>query len=133
MLFMVIETFRDQNVEAIYRRLREKGRMMPDGLSFIDSWVAADLGRCFQLMECNDAAKFQHWIAQWADLMEFEVVPVSDGDVVVASKRHHRAVHHPCCRCMSPQDEHYRARLTTGLAGRDWQRPWSASLGIPSL
>jgi hypothetical protein len=79
MLFMVIEKFRDQNGEAIYWRLREKGRMMPEGLAFINSWVAADLGRCFQLMECNDIAKFQQWIAQRSDLMEFEIVPVIEG------------------------------------------------------
>ena len=79
MLFMVIEKFRDQNTEAIYRRLREKGRMMPDGLVFINSWVAADLGRCFQLMSCDEVAKFQDWIAHWSDLIEFEIVPVVEG------------------------------------------------------
>jgi tRNA splicing endonuclease len=47
MMFMVVETFRNQDAKAIYRRLREKGRMMPDGLKFVSSWVAADLGRCF--------------------------------------------------------------------------------------
>jgi hypothetical protein len=79
MLFMVIEKFRDHNAKAIYQRLREKGRMMPDGLAFVNSWVAADLGRCFQLMECADVTLFQKWIAQWADLMEFEIVPVVEG------------------------------------------------------
>jgi hypothetical protein len=54
MMFMVIETFRNQEAKAIYRRLREKGRMMPDGLKFVSSSVAADLGRCFQLMEAED-------------------------------------------------------------------------------
>ena len=79
MLFMVIEKFREHNAKAIYQRLREKGRMMPDGLAFVNSWVAADLGRCFQLMECADVTLFQKWIAQWADLMEFEIVPVVEG------------------------------------------------------
>ncbi len=79
MLFMVIEKFRDQNTAPIYRRQREKGRMMPEGLTFISSWVTADLARCFQLMECADVAKFQQWIAQWSDLMEFEIVPVIEG------------------------------------------------------
>jgi hypothetical protein len=84
MLFMVIEKFRNQNGAAIYRRLREKGRMMPDGLTFINSWVAADLARCFQLMECDEIAKFQQWIAQWSDLIEFEVVPVVEGKKTAA-------------------------------------------------
>jgi hypothetical protein len=84
MLFMVIEKFRDQNADAIYRRLREKGRMMPDGLVFINSWVAGDLGRCFQLMSCDDVARFQDWIAHWSDLMEFEIVPVVEGKETAA-------------------------------------------------
>lgn len=76
MMFMVIETFRDQNAKAIYARLRDQGRQMPDGLKFVNSWVSADLSRCFQLMEADDVALFQRWIAEWSDLMEFEVVPV---------------------------------------------------------
>jgi hypothetical protein len=79
MMFMVIETFRNQDAKAIYRRLREKGRMMPDGLKFVSSWVAADLGRCFQLMEADDTTLLQRWIAGWSDLMAFEIVPVVSG------------------------------------------------------
>ena len=60
-------------------RLHEKGRMTPEGLKFVSSWVAADLSRCFQLMECDDSTLFQRWIAGWSDLMEIEVVPVSPG------------------------------------------------------
>ena len=56
MLFMVIETFRNQDAKAVYRRFRDKGRMTPDGLVFIDSWVSADLDRCFQVMACDDVA-----------------------------------------------------------------------------
>jgi hypothetical protein len=79
MQFMVIERFRNQDAKAIYRRLRERGRMMPAGLTFVSSWVSADLGRCFQLMEADDVTLFQRWIAGWSDLMEFEVVPVVPG------------------------------------------------------
>jgi hypothetical protein len=79
MQFMVIERFRNQDARAIYRRLRERGRMMPDGLTFVSSWVSADLGRCFQLMETDDVTLLQRWIAGWSDLMEFEVVPVVPG------------------------------------------------------
>jgi hypothetical protein len=75
-MFMVIETFRDQNAKAIYERLRDKGRQMPDGLKFVNSWVSADLARCFQLMEADDITLLQRWITEWADLMAFEVVPV---------------------------------------------------------
>jgi hypothetical protein len=73
MLFMVVEKFRNQNAKAVYRRLRDEGRGFPDGLKFVGSWVSADLGRCFQLMEADDVTLFQRWIADRSDLMEFEV------------------------------------------------------------
>ena len=76
MLFMVIERFRDGDSKEVYRRFRDKGRMMPEGLRYVDSWVEAGFGRCFQLVECDDPSLFQEWILQWQDLMEFEVVPV---------------------------------------------------------
>jgi hypothetical protein len=75
MLFIVIETFR-HDAKAVYRRFREKGRQLPQGLEFIDSWVTADLSRCFQLMHCDDATLLQRWAAEWCDLVEFEIVPV---------------------------------------------------------
>lgn len=85
MQFMVVETFRNQDAKAVYRRLKEKGRMMPDGLTFVSSFVAADLSRCFQLMECDDVTLLQKWIASWADVMEFEVVPVVAGKDAAAA------------------------------------------------
>jgi len=85
MLFMVIETFRNQDAKAVYRRLRDKGRQTPDGLDFVDSWVAADLGRCFQLMDCDDVTLLQQWVAEWADLTAFEIVPVVPGKDTAAA------------------------------------------------
>jgi hypothetical protein len=82
MLFMVIERFRDRDAAPIYARLQEQGRALPDGLRYIDSWVEANFDRCFQLMECDDAALFQQWILQWRDLAEFEIVPVSSSKIV---------------------------------------------------
>ena len=76
MLFMIIERFRSGDATPVYRRAAERGRMLPDGLRYVDSWVAADLERCFQLMECDDPRLFEQWIARWQDLVEFEVVPV---------------------------------------------------------
>jgi Protein of unknown function (DUF3303) len=76
MMFMVIESFRNQDGKAVYERLRERGRQMPDGLKFVNSWVSADLTRCFQLMEADDVSQFQRWVAEWQDLMAFEIVPV---------------------------------------------------------
>ncbi len=79
MLFMVIEHFRDQDARAVYRRFRERGRQAPEGLDFVASWVSADLGRCFQLMECADVTLLQRWASAWSDLVEMEIVPVAPG------------------------------------------------------
>ena len=80
MLFMVIERFRDRDAKAVYRRFREQGRMMPDGLSYVGSWIEANFDRCFQLMECDDARLLQDWLLNWNDLMECEIVPVVPSD-----------------------------------------------------
>jgi hypothetical protein len=79
MLFMVIETFRDGDAKAAYRRFRDRGRMLPEGLAFVASWVSADLTRCFQVMESAEVALVQQWVAAWSDLVAFEIVPVSTG------------------------------------------------------
>lgn len=76
MLFMVIERFRDRDAAAVYRRFRERGRMMPEGLEYVGSWVEKNYDRCFQLMRCDDPRLFEQWTARWEDLMEFEIVPV---------------------------------------------------------
>ena len=67
MLFMVVEKFRNQDGKAVYRKLRDNGRGLPDGLKFVSSYVSADLGRCFQLMETDDMTLFQRWIADWQE------------------------------------------------------------------
>lgn len=74
MLFMVVEQFKD--AKAVYRRLRDNGRMLPDGLRYVGSWVELGYSRCFQLMECDDATLFQKWVIHWQDLVDFQVVPV---------------------------------------------------------
>lgn len=76
MLFMLIERFREDGPEPVYRRFAEHGRMMPDGLTYVGSWIEAGLNRVFQLMECDDAALLQQWVAKWHDLVDFEIVPV---------------------------------------------------------
>jgi len=76
MLFMVVEKFKNRDAVAVYRRLRDQGRMMPDGLKYVSSWIEANFDRCFQLMECDDPRLFQQWVIRWRDLMDFEIVPV---------------------------------------------------------
>ena len=77
MLFIVIERFKSRAAAAaVYQRFRARGRMLPAGLRYVDSWVETDYGRCFQLMECADAELFAEWVAHWQDLIDFEIVPV---------------------------------------------------------
>jgi hypothetical protein len=76
MLYMVIERFKNRDALAVYRRLRERGRMAPDGLIYVESWVERNFDRCFQLMECPDVQLLYQWAAHWQDLVEFEFVPV---------------------------------------------------------
>ena len=83
MLFMVIERFKNRDAKTIYHRFREKGRMMPEGLTYLGSWIEENFDRCFQLMECDDAQLLEQWANHWRDLMEFEFVPVRTSKEVV--------------------------------------------------
>ena len=73
---MIIESFHPGKVKTIYQRFGEKGRMLPEGVSYINSWLNESVTVCYQLMESESVEKLQEWIDKWKDLMEFEVVPV---------------------------------------------------------
>lgn len=73
---MIIERFKDRNAKAIYAHVRDRGRGLPDGLKYVDSWVEANFDRCFQLMECEDLRLMQEWVLHWQGLATFEIVPV---------------------------------------------------------
>ena len=76
MLFHVTERYRDGDPAPVYRRFRERGRMAPDGVEYVASWVTDDLATCFQVMEAESPEALDEWIDRWADLVDFEVVPV---------------------------------------------------------
>ena len=76
MLFMIIERFRDGDPAPVYRRFRERGRLAPEGLAYISSWVTEDLCCGYQVLECSDRALLDRWITNWIDLVEFDVIPV---------------------------------------------------------
>ena len=85
MLFMVVEHFKKDSAGKVYRRAQKKGRMLPAGLHYLNSWVAKDLDRCFQLMETDDPGQFSDWIEKWQDLVEFEVIPVVSSEAAARS------------------------------------------------
>lgn len=76
MLYMVIETFKPGAAPEIYRRVRDQGRALPEGLEYLDSWVDFDYARCFQLMSTDDATLFDRWTEHWSDVTDFEIIPV---------------------------------------------------------
>jgi hypothetical protein len=75
LLYMILETFKGSPT-LVYRRFRELGRLAPEGLRYVDSWVSSDLARCYQVMQCDDPALLEEWMSHWRDLIDFEVVPV---------------------------------------------------------
>jgi hypothetical protein len=84
-LLMVIERFKNGDAKAVYRRFRDHGRLAPEGLNYLDSWVDMNFDRCFQIMECADPKLLELWAARWRDLVEFEFVPVITSKAALAA------------------------------------------------
>jgi len=84
-LYMVVERFRNKDAVPAYRRFRDSGRLMPEGLQYVSSWVDIKFERCYQLMETHDRTLLDEWIANWTDLIEFEVAPVVTSKDAVAA------------------------------------------------
>jgi len=83
MLYMVIERFKNRDAVPVYRRFRDQGRMMPEGIEYVSSWVDMKLERCFQIMETSDPKLMAEWVGNWSDIVDFEVVPVmSSADAI---------------------------------------------------
>jgi Protein of unknown function (DUF3303) len=87
MLYMVVERFKPGAAAEIYRRARERGRQLPAGLEYIDSWVDLEFSTCFQLMRTDDPALFTTWTQAWSDLTDFEVIPVRTSAEAAATIR----------------------------------------------
>ena len=85
MLYMVIEHFRPGQAPEVYRRFRERGRMAPDGVRYLSSWVDLDFRRCFQVMETEDEALLREWTTHWRDLIDFEIVRVRTSEEAAAA------------------------------------------------
>jgi hypothetical protein len=76
MLYMIVEHFKNGDPVPVYQRFRDKGRMAPETLRYVSSWVTSDMTTCYQLMECEGRDALEQWITRWRDLVDFEVVPV---------------------------------------------------------
>jgi len=74
--YLVIEHFRNGDPVPVYRRFRAQGRLMPEGLSYVSSWITEDLTRCYQVMEAGDRSTLEQWMGQWSEMIDFEVLPV---------------------------------------------------------
>ncbi len=76
MTYLIIEIFKKDKIKMVYKRFAKKGRMLPDGLKYIDSWVDMNLTKCYQIMKCDDEKKLREWVLKWDDLVDFEIIPV---------------------------------------------------------
>ena len=76
MQFVIVERFRGGDPLPVYRRFRDRGRLAPEGLRYVNSWVSTDLATCYQVMECDDRKLLDQWLANWSDIVEFEVIAV---------------------------------------------------------
>lgn len=76
MHYMVVEHFKNGNATPVYHRFRARGRLAPEGLTYVTSYVTDDMTTCYQVMACDDRALLDQWIANWSDLVDFEVIPV---------------------------------------------------------
>ena len=76
MLFMIIERFHSGKVKDLYKRFDEKGRMLPEGVTYINSWINEEVTLCYQVMESDNEEKIHEWIAKWNDLADFTIIPV---------------------------------------------------------
>lgn len=85
MLYMIVEHFRDGDPAPVYRRFRDQGRLAPEGLRYVASWVTDDFRRCFQIMECENPELLTQWTARWQDLIDFEIAPVMTSAEAVAA------------------------------------------------
>ena len=76
MFYMIIERFKNRDPVPVYRKFRDKGRMAPEGLTYMSSWITEDMDRCYQVMECDDRRILDEWMTRWSDVTDFEVIPV---------------------------------------------------------
>lgn len=120
MKYMIVEKFKAGQKPLVYERLQEKGRMLPDGLTSIDSWIDGDGDRCFQLMETDDEELFKVWIANWDDLVEFEAFPVTSSPAA-------GSLHREAERTASFTIDRVSKRRA------DTEKPWLEFLDLPTL
>jgi hypothetical protein len=88
MHFVIVERFRGGDPVPVYRRFRDQGRLAPEGVRYVNSWVSTDLTTCYQVMECDDRRLLDRWLANWSDIVEFEVIPAFTSAEAAAAVAH---------------------------------------------
>ena len=83
MQYMIIERFKDGDPVPVYRRFRESGRLIPQGINYLGIWVDENLAYCFQLMETDNRALLDEWTANWSDIVDFEIHPVVSSEAAL--------------------------------------------------
>ena len=76
MLYMVIEHFHPDKIKELYERFDKKGRLMPNGVHYINSWTDTKVETCYQIMESESEEKLNEWIDNWKDFADFVIIPV---------------------------------------------------------
>ncbi|MFI5149187.1 MAG: DUF3303 domain-containing protein [Bacteroidia bacterium] len=74
--YMITERYKPGCYDKIYERYNTHGRFLPEGLTYLNSWVNKEQNICYQLMESKSEALFQEWIKHWNDLVDFEIVGI---------------------------------------------------------
>ena len=80
MTFLIIENFKKDKVKALYLRLEKEGRLLPEGIQYLSSWIDLDITTCYQVMQADTLGQIQEWLLEWEGFAEFEIIPVIDSD-----------------------------------------------------
>ena len=130
-MYMVVESFKNKDAVAVYRRFRDKGRLAPEGVSYVSSWVDDKLERCYQLMECDDRRLLDEWIANWSDLVDFEVHAVITSKEAARRSRHAYSFS-SCLSRGPPPILHAVQSIASITVGLHWDAaPWLVRIGSP--
>ena len=80
MTYLIIERFYPEKVKALYQRFEAEGRLLPDGVQYLNSWIDEKIETCYQLMESDTQEKLLEWVSRWSEFATFDIIPVISSD-----------------------------------------------------